>query len=246
MTKAVIVGQSHTVCMSAAAAATPGWGQFPVYRVRSGDKLSDPDALSNDQAIDLVRKLNENVDVFLSIPGTYHNILGLVRSRLDFDFFLNPEDRLLDLDYLVPRRVITSAFDMHLETEALVPKLKGVAAGRVYVLACPPPKQDNAFMMQRLLAKWNKPYRGQDIAACGLNRPELRRKLWLIECERTKFWAESMGLDFLHAPHAALNDEGFLAEQYYAEDATHANEDYGLLILKLVASVTNQNKGLLK
>lgn len=243
MTKAVIVGQSHTVCMSAAAAANPGWDQFPVYRLRSGDKLSDADALSSDQAIDLVRKQDSNVDVFLSIPGTYHNILGLVRSQLDFDFLLKPEDHILDLNCIMPRRVIASAFDMHLETETLVPKLRAVATGRVYVLACPPPKQDNAFMMQRLLAKWNKPYRGQDIAACGLNRPELRRKLWVLECERTQLWAESSGLSFLHAPKSAFNDDGFLDEKYYAEDATHANADYGLLMLKLVDSVVNERQG---
>lgn len=242
MTKAVVIGQSHTVCMSAAASAIGAWDHVCVYRLQSGDKQGDAEALSAHDAVALVGTLDEATCLFLSLPGTYHNIIGLVRPEIEFDFMLRPDDVPVSGAQLIPHRVVAGAFDHHLQTETLVPKLRAAAKGRVYVLACPPPKEDNAFMLGHLLAKWNKPYRGQDIAANGLNRPPLRRKLWVLECQRMEAWAASLDIGFAAAPQGCFDEQGFLAPQFYATDATHANADYGSLVLDLVVSIASQSR----
>lgn len=226
--------------MSAAAAASGKSDYISILRLRSGERNQSTDGLSAEDAINLVKNLNANASLFLSIPGSYHNIIGLVRSQVDYDFLLRPEDEIAKGCHLIPHRVIADGFDHHLQAETLVPKLRQVASCRVYVLACPPPKRDNEFMMKRLLAKWNKPYRGQDIAANGLSRPELRRKLWVLECERLKAWASQIDIDYVGAPQACFDADGFLAEKFYASDATHANEEYGRLVLQLVSTLINR------
>jgi hypothetical protein len=233
MIKAVIIGQSHTVCIADALSDLDLEG-ISVVRLRSGDKLNDPNAVTIDQAVQFIRDLP---------GGTYHNILGLVRPEVEFDFLLNSSDDVSVGTQLIPHKVFVSAFDQHLETETGVKKIKAAAVGQVHVLSAPPPKQDNEFMMQKLLAKWNKPYRGQDIAASGLNSASLRLKLWLLECERLKKWSEGLKMKYVPAPSACLNNDGFLAESYFAADATHANSKYGALVLGLVASIVDQRHG---
>ncbi|MBC2669064.1 hypothetical protein ACFOON_08835 [Novosphingobium piscinae] len=243
MKRAVIIGQSHTVCMADALSHVSNPHQFEIHRLRNGDKKNDPSALSTEQALDIVRRLDEMTPVFLSFPGGYHCVIGLVKSNPDYDFVFDEVEGVVQDVWMVPQRVIASTFDYHLETEQLVRKVKQAAAGPVYILAFPPPKQDNEFMLKHLLARWNKPYRGQDIAACGLSRPQLRRKLWLLECGRVRIWAEKLDVGFVPAPVACFNGNGFLDSTYFANDATHANVEYGKLVLEQVASVVDGRQG---
>lgn len=243
MNKAVIIGQSHTACIAAAADTNPGWDHVSVFRLRSGDKQDDPTALAFGDAVELVRNLESGTSLFLSGPGTYHNIIGLVRPSVEFDVMLLPADPVFDRAQLIPHRVVAQSFDKHLGTEKLVPTMKAAAKGPVHLLSCPPPKQNNAFMLERMLKKSNKLYRGRDVAACGLNRPMLRRRLWGLECERMAAWAAAQDVGFVAAPQACFDEDGFLASQFYAPDATHANADYGLLVLELIASLSHQPKG---
>jgi hypothetical protein len=243
MTKAVVIGQSHTVCMSAAASLDGHSREISIFRLRSGDEPHDANALAADDAIALVKNLSSDVSLFISILGSYHNIIGLVRAPVEFDFIMRGGGPLSETAHLIPQRVVADAFDHHLQTGSLVLKLTAAANGPVHVLACPPPKRDNEFMMKRLLAKWNKPYRGQDIAANGLNRPDLRLKLWYLECERLEAWARKIEVGFIDPPKTCFDAEGFLAEQFYAADATHANAEYGLLMLKLITSVADRRQG---
>lgn len=237
MTNAVVIGQSHTACMANAISTHPdkAW-DISVTRLRSGDKLNDPEALSIDDAMGLVSALEFSVPIFISIVGTYHNILGLIRFGEDFDFLMDGQSTISDESCLVPNKVLTSAFDENLKTEKDIQKLKAVSRGPVYLLACPPPKQDSEFMLQKLTARRNKPYRGRDVATHGINRPELRRKLWLLECQRLELWAQGLEIGYLPPPIEAFDQDGFLAKQFYADDATHANAEYGALVLSLIAS----------
>ena len=139
----------------------------------------------------------------------------------------------------VPHRAIASAFDQHLAKPSLVRKIQAAAKSRVYLLSAPPPKQNNAFMLERFMAQKKQSYRGISVGDVGLERPETRLKLWLMETRATARWAASENLYFVPAPTKAFDDKGFLHPQFYS-DATHANAGYGALVIDQISSITEE------
>ena len=75
----------------------------------------------------------------------------------------------------------------------------------------------------------------------GVERPETRLKLWLLEAQLMTEWAESLGAGFLAPPAAASDEDGFLGENYYSDDVTHANAAYGALVLDQVAAILERS-----
>ena len=44
------------------------------------------------------------------------------------------------------------------------------------------------------------------------------------------------GVIFVPTPEESINEHGFLKKEFYAEDATHANQFYGALLLSYIQS----------
>lgn len=238
MKQAIIVGQSHTVCISAAAIRQPDRARaINIQRLRSGDKAIDDAAVSVDEAAALIKASGSDCGVFLSILGGFHNAIALLRYGPDFDFVEDAAQPHDDGTVGVPFRAIASIFDDQLDGEIVVKELCRAAPGPVFMLACPPPKMDNDYMMGRLLERQKKFYRGKDVLACGINRPALRRKLWQLEGNRIAAWASGLGAHYLPPPALAFDADGYLDARLYADDATHANIDYGALVLDQVSAM---------
>lgn len=49
--------------------------------------------------------------------------------------------------------------------------------------------------------------------------------------EVTRELCEEFDITFVHLPESVTDKDGFLAEQYYADDATHANKDFAEVML---------------
>ena len=241
MSRAVVIGQSHSAALAQALLTErKEVSGISVHRLEDRKRPYEREVITLDDAVSLVRRLPAETRVFLSTLGTYHNIWGLLRSGPAFDFLLDPCDAPdPNAEIQVPHRAIASAFDQHLAKPSLVRKIQAAAKSRVYLLSAPPPKQNNAFMLERFMAQKKQSYRGISVGDVGLERPETRLKLWLMETRATARWAASENLYFVPAPTEAFDDKGFLHPQFYS-DATHANAGYGALVIDQISAITEE------
>ena len=237
MTRALVIGQSH--CNSIAQALADHRGRFRSISVRRfKDKRPTEDAISIDDAIELVGSLPEDSGVFLAVLGGYHNLLGLVRSGETFDFFVDQSDTPdLQANVRVPHRAIVSAFEEQFDQAEKIRRLIAAANCPLFLLSSPPPKRDNEFIFERFKRPKNRVYRGKLVEEFGVERPESRLKLWRLEERLMSEWAESQGMQFVPAPRGAFDASGFLKEAYYEDDVTHANSGYGVLVLEQIAAI---------
>jgi hypothetical protein len=118
----------------------------------------------------------------------------------------------------------------------LIRKIQAVANSRVFLLSTPPPKQSNEFMLERFMRQKKQSYRGVSVQDIGLERPESRLKLWLMEIRAMAKWAASEDLEFVEAPREAFDASGFLEPRLYS-DATHANDKYGALVIDQICAI---------
>ena len=236
MTRRVIIGHSHC---TAIAQALRDWDvpghQISVHQLNARDGVDI--AISGSDAVQLVAVLPPDARIFLVVLGGYHNLLGLLRSGEPFDVLVDASDAVDPLaTTLIPHRALTGAFDDQFEGIEKIDALIDAAPCPVILLSSPPPKRDNEFVLERFMAQKSREYRGRSVEDYGVERPEARLKLWRLEAGIMAKWAESRGVQFLAAPEAASDSEGYLRKDCYAEDVTHANATYGRLVLEQVSS----------
>jgi hypothetical protein len=225
--------------MSQAALANPQrMDGIEFNRFGGKHSVADDSALSIRRAAGLIEQLPATVPVFLSVIGGFHNMLGLVRSDVDFDFLPDFSAVIGDLDVaeIIPWRAMADTFDFYIEPASKYLPVKQAARGPVFLIGAPPPKESDAFIMKRFAKSGKQDYRGRNVIEIGLNSPRIRKKLWDLECSRSKKWAEDRGVIYLPAPAESFDDRFFLKECYY-EDATHANLGYGILVLEQILDI---------
>lgn len=68
----------------------------------------------------------------------------------------------------------------------------------------------------------------------GLNPAEVRMAAYRIQVEVLREEFRGSRLRFISPPPAALDELGFLRREFQADDATHANAQYGQAVLRLI------------
>jgi hypothetical protein len=236
--RAVVVGQSHCVAIGQAltnpARRVDG---IAVYRIAKAETVSDCVAISSREAAELAAGLAPGIPVFLSVLGGYHNPMGLLRSERAYDFLLDADDRLDPDAMVVPHRALASMFKQVFDESEQVRRIVEAAVSPVYLLSTPPPKECNLFIMERLGRLKKKILDGRNILEAGVERPETRLKLWMLETRLLAEWARAAGMRFVSAPPAAIDRGGYLDRQFYHDDVTHANEQYGALVLGQISEI---------
>jgi len=237
VTQAIVLGHSHSHAFAEAKAQLPGrWPTISVHRLE--DKRAKEGALPIPAAVALLRDQPANTHTFFAVMGTHHNLLGLLRSGEAFDVLMGAGDKPDgQAKALVPQRALRAAIGEQFDQSAKMRKLIGAAQGSVWLVSSPPPKRSNDFVLERFLRQKKQVYRGKSVEQFGIERPETRLKLWLLETQLMAEWAESLGAEFLPPPAEASDDDGFLAENYYSDDVTHANAAYGALVLDQVGAI---------
>lgn len=241
MTQAIVLGHSHSNAFAEAKAERPErWPAISVHRLE--DKRAKEGALPIPEAVALLRDQPSSTHTFFAVMGAHHNLLGLLKSGEPFDVLMGAGDTPdVEAKALVPQRALRSAIGEQFEQSAKMRKLIGAGQGPVWLISTPPPKRSNDFVLERFLRQKKQVYRGKAVEQFGIERPETRLKLWLLEGQLMAQWAESLGAGFLTPPAEASDEHGFLAEQYYSEDVTHANAAYGALVLDQVAAILERN-----
>lgn len=167
--------------------------------------------------------------------GNEHNALFLLHTRPAFDFCLGSE-ALESGALIVPRLLVAALLDRGMA--ALTDVVRMVADNaprRLIVLGTPPPKRD-LDSLSHIIARsdyWRgrASEMGQDSAEPVFSPPALRLKLWAVLQERMAAAAQVGGAQFVAVPAAVQDADGFLRPELWAPDLTHANRNYGAVVL---------------
>lgn len=166
--------------------------------------------------------------VFTSFSGNEHHWHSLVRHARPFDFVLpdRPDLPLTPGAELVPYRAVATRLERDcLYAMTTLAEICRRGARPLVSLASPPPIPDNNF-----LAGANNIFR----EAMDLRGPApatLRLKFWLLQCRTYERMCGELGIQFLWPPQTAVDANGYLAQEHWRPDGTHAQPSYGAKVL---------------
>jgi hypothetical protein len=182
--------------------------------------------------LDIVRGLSAN-DIFVTvIGGNQHAVFSTIQHPAAFDFLLpgdSPDDVARNAE-LIPFRTLHDYFVSGIRSGDLksIKALREATSAHVVHLLAPPPKGDNAFIEDYHDTRFAE----EDIASLGVSSPALRMRFWRLQNLVIEEFCAELGIETLGPPAAARDPNGFLDRVCYANDATHANAEYGELVLQ--------------
>jgi hypothetical protein len=179
--------------------------------------------------------------------GNQHNASFLFASSPPFDFFLsNPTNLPVDDDcFILPESAIRSYFEPSFnELHSILVLLQTVEpACQPILCGTPPPKQNEQRLRDYLSQEMHFVHLAQAINVnlqdVPLTPPRLRLKLWMVVQMMLEDVARAHEIPFVPIPVSVQTPDGFLAENYWAEDITHANEAYGGVMRNHIAATLN-------
>ena len=208
-------------------------------REKNGKLIGD---VSEEEINVLASNLNSSDLLVSAIGGNMHQVVSLVQHPIAFDFFMQDEllYSYLGLKEIIPYSQILDFFTSALRTKDCnkLLQLKQSAKCKVCHLIPPPPKENH----EHILKKPESTFVNNGIMQKGISNPYLRLKTWKVQVKALEVICREMGVELLKPPADTVKKSGFLKEEYYANDATHANAEYGLLVLNQLADMLKDNE----
>lgn len=186
---------------------------------------------SFEQFLELVRPLKSTDVVLSAIGGNSYAVFSTIQHPDRFDFVdPNGASELDSSAGVIPYRILEGYFSEAIGARdgKSLERLRQATKARVVHVIPPPPKGDNDFITQY----HESVFRNEGIVSHGVSSPSLRLKFWLLQTRVLTKLCADRDVEVLMPPPAAIDREGFLAPDYYAKDATHANPEYGELLLQ--------------
>lgn len=232
----VILGDSHTRSLVAAqhlvAESLPDI-EFRIHWLASDKKGVVRGDISIEDSEALLESLGPGDIAAISILGTAHNVLGMLQHEVPFRV-MRPGGRAAGEDVggeLIPWHVIRDTFVEMGARSKRIPKIRDGTKARVLHLMTPPPKESTEYMLEKIGL-----YRKKLASEVGVAAPEVRLGMWQAERDSLRIVCDQWRIGFLDAPADAMTADGYLRPEYY-EDATHANKEYGELVLRQLAAL---------
>lgn len=237
--KVLLFGDSHADAVKSAIVRRDANGKvtgLKAYRMRKqkrGKVLGD---ISFEEFLEEAGRLGPDDVVVSLIGGNQHAVLSTIQHPRPFDFIEPGSDQTEPVEdtELVPYRVLESYFEQGIQNGdgRSIEALRDGTCARIVHVISPPPKPDSDFIRkfhETTFAEGN-------IAGLGVSSAELRMKFWRLQTRILRKLCQSLEIDALLPPKKALDGNGFLTLEYSRQDATHANRDYGELILRQIES----------
>ncbi|MEK0446638.1 MAG: hypothetical protein RLZZ399_1959 [Verrucomicrobiota bacterium] len=236
MRKVMIYGDSHTRALKRAAQGWKGRSDvtFEVYsRVKSKEGVASGD-VTWEEARALAGQLTADDLIVVSVFGTAHNVFGLLKHERPFGIF-DPDLPMLSPDSnceFVPANCFRDLLLGLWGRKNVLSDLQSASSARVYHMMPPPPKEDNDYIRSKIVR-----YRDKIVGEHDVNDPSLRLSLWRLEMKCLNEFCKSLQIGFISPPEASFTEKGFLKADFYAADATHANSDYGQLVIEQLSRI---------
>ena len=167
----------------------------------------------------------EGQTVFLSIGGNFYNVFGLVDNPVPF--FVHGTlalDETTDRQ-LIPREMMLDHFRVRLErfNKNLRVLKEHFSNSQIFHICSPPPIESSDH-----IRKYPCSF-AQEIEM-GVAPAALRRNLYDIQTAVYEEFCSALSINFIDPPIVSLTETGFLKEDYFSIDPTHANAKYGTLV----------------
>jgi hypothetical protein len=114
----------------------------------------------------------------------------------------------------------------------LLTKIKSLFDCNVVHICSPPPFEhlDDHHLLPRVF---------HDKMQNGITPANFRRKLHRLHSSIVFSMCQELNVDFLGVPHNSMNSFGFLRPELMSKDPTHANAEYGDLVLQQLIEYTS-------
>jgi hypothetical protein len=240
---AVVAGHSHTVCFGIPFSPDQRWRlielspdpkiyglQWPRPRPHPRDFIHE------------IARLSKGKRLFLLWGGNEHLAQFLLASSPLFDFVSSELPHLpLHKDAVVlPESLVATSFEQCANSlNSTIDLLRQGGITHVSLLGSPPPKGDDEKLRPLLNAspafKKQVEAKGAECETIPLTPPQVRLKLWALHQKVAREVAARKHIHFIAPPIEAQDQHGFLKEELWAPDATHANRAYGALYLAKIS-----------
>jgi hypothetical protein len=228
-----LFGDSHSHAIQRAIEKRNGKGQpaplsaHRLLKVKNGKEIGDT---SFEAFLELVRDLSPEDIVLSMIGGNQHSVYSLIQHPQPFDFFSPDAAADVGLE-TIPYRSLEAVFARGLRRGdgQSLEALRNATSARVVHVIPPPPKADNAFITQ-----YHESNFARDLPSLGVSPPQLRLKFWKLQTRVLEQLCAELGVEIMMPPKRAIDEQGFLRPEYYAQDATHGNWRYGERVLRAI------------
>ncbi len=243
--RALIVGDSHVDAIKRALKRSRGTEAQALQVVRlqklkNGTVIGDLDL---DEVVARVSTMQPDDVVACFIGGNQFNAFGLVQHPRKFDFHSRERPDLAPLPghEIVPYQALRDVFSSGLRGNdgKRICRITAASRARVYQVAPPPPKLNEA----RILQRHETLFREKGLLEHGITPAQIRLKLWALQVSVLGELCREWGCSMLPAPEQAIDAQGFLKDEYAGDDATHGNESYGRLNIEQVMSCAAIGRG---
>lgn len=166
--------------------------------------------------------------ILLACMGNEYNTMGLLRHPRPYDFDLPGSGLPVEEGVeLIPYPMMKAQIQLMAERNVLLfwRYFNKIASVPIYLVPPPPPigSEEHILSYPGNFADRAKTY--------GVSPVPFRCKLWMLYCQVIReAVAEGAGTTFVELPPVVFS-EGTLARQFWNEDPTHGNVDYGRVIL---------------
>ncbi|MEO6359673.1 MAG: hypothetical protein ABIO43_03740 [Sphingomicrobium sp.] len=200
-----------------------------LFKEKNGKTLGDTPF---DGILEVGASLSSN-DVMVSvIGGNQHAVFSTIQHPQPFDFLLPGDDpaELMEGQAVLPYRALYDYFSSGIRggDAKSIEALRASTQARMIHLAAPPPKGDNSFIENYHDTRFAE----ENIASLGISPPTLRMKFWRLQNRIIGELCAKIGIELMMPPTEAVDADGFLKAECFANDATHANDNYGELVLQ--------------
>jgi len=228
----LLFGDSHAHAVQRAIAKREGKGQsapisaHSLLKEKNGIRIG---STSLEKFLKLIRELEPEDVVVSMIGGNQHAVYSTIQHPQPFDFFTPDGDVAEEPSEIIPYRAIRDVFEYGLRKGdgRMIEDVRAATKARVVHILPPPPKKDNVH-----IAKHHETIFREDLPQRGVSRPELRLKFWKLQSRILKKLCKEFEVEVMVPPRRAVDEEGFLRPEFYANDATHGNWRYGERVIR--------------
>jgi hypothetical protein len=228
----LLFGDSHAHAVQRAISKREGKGHSAPISAHS--LLKDKNGVrigstTFERFLKLVGDLGPDDIVVSMVGGNQHAVYSTIQHPQPFDFFTPAGPVSEGSAEIVPYRAIEDVFEYGLRRGdgCTLEALRSATLARVVHVLPPPPKQDNEH-----IARHHETVFRKDLPERGVSSPELRLKFWNLQTRILKRLCKEFQIEVLMPPKRAVNEEGFLRPEFYANDATHGNWRYGERVIR--------------
>jgi hypothetical protein len=239
--RVAVFGDSHTAALLRAQqlpAVADNYAHVRIFRLqkeKNGKSVGDADLASFCRHI---RTFSERDFVFSAVGGNQYAVVSTVQGDVEYDFLTSPtdEDFASDRAALMPLRALSGYLEQGVRGTVgpVLTQIRKATRAKVYHLAPPPPKEDNAF----IAANFESRFAQEGIGEYGPTRPSLRLKCWKIQLDCLERLCSELGIGLIPPPGKSVTAEGYLHPRSYAKDVTHANRRYGAQVLDQILKIS--------